>query len=602
MRAAYNHGATVERYEFRGFEAAMEESDGVRVRRSSRTPCSLCGEALARVELLDAPFDIAGRAGTPPAVSPRVLEFMCAAAGEGGETGEETLPGADSDDTDRFASRYGPKKARAGEFANATFADIENTEPSADQKVIVDKIMDCMVRPIGAVRRIVDEDGPEREEFLKTFRDTVELFDALVEASGGCIIAAQVAFRCAHMRAVPSQTMNHERFKTAVGGLVDPDLFEYGLKIQTEGVRVHTTADEAKARRHRPQARPPHPDQELELMVEAFNDFRSGGLVLMSMSPEAEKAGRFADVVTSPMFSVPKNNMDGTLSDRRRPVHHQSWPPGASVNDMTQKDRHPPSHPPTHQQIVRLIIHQIVCNPGLHIYVAKRDCAAAFKRCYLQIASTCWFASVVRGALAGLKGMVVMIWLTLTFGWTGSPGEYGVWPAIIDAAHMVTAPPLPEVNGPETFTAKTFVDDGVMIEANKNGRLKRAAESYKNYMEGCLGEGAENQKKLAEEGAWELVKIIWGILFDLRRVAELGVQGARMSLPEAKCQKAFMFMAQPWLDAGNREVKQKDVQKLGGLALYWAIVVYPLRLVLPAIFAMVTGTEKEFVALQGTME
>ena len=76
---------------------------------------------------------------------------------------------------------------------------------------------------------------------------------------------------------------------------------------------------------------------------------------------------------------------------------------------------------------------------------------------------------MVHGALAGLK---------VTFGWTGSPGEYGIWPAIIDAARKVMAPPLPKVSGPETLTADAFVDDGVLVETNKNRRLKRAAESY----------------------------------------------------------------------------------------------------------------------------
>jgi hypothetical protein len=50
-------------------------------------------------------------------VSPRILEFMRAAAGEGVDTGGETLPGADSDDADRFASRYGPKKTSPMAFA-----------------------------------------------------------------------------------------------------------------------------------------------------------------------------------------------------------------------------------------------------------------------------------------------------------------------------------------------------------------------------------------------------------------------------------------------------------------------------------------------------
>jgi len=302
----------------------MKEDGGVRVNRTSRTPCFLCGAPDARVGLRGT-FDVTGRAEPPPTVPPRILAFMHEAAAEGraGEDGGKTPLGADSDNTDGFVSTNGSKKEnRLTKFAGYTFEDIKRTKPSADQKAIVDKIMAFTVQPVGAVRKVVDEGGPEREGFLRMLRGTAELFDALVEASDGCITAAQVAFRSAHMGTVRAQTTNPERFKATVEGLVDADLFDYGLEIQTEGVRVHTTADETRIRRDRPQARSPHPDQELEVMVEAFNDFLSGGLVLMSMSPETERAGRFADVVTSPMFSVPKNEMDGTPSNRRRPVHH----------------------------------------------------------------------------------------------------------------------------------------------------------------------------------------------------------------------------------------------------------------------------------------
>ena len=94
------------------------------------------------------------------------------------------------------------KEKRLSKFAGDTFEDIKHTKLSADQKVIVDKIMAFTGRPGGAVRKIVDEDGPEREGFLKMFRKTVGPFDALVEASDGCITAAQAAFRSAHMGAV----------------------------------------------------------------------------------------------------------------------------------------------------------------------------------------------------------------------------------------------------------------------------------------------------------------------------------------------------------------------------------------------------------------
>jgi len=40
-------------------------------------------------------------------------------------------------------------------------------------------------RPVGAVRKIVDEDGPEREEFLKMLRGTVELWQTTANLRAG---------------------------------------------------------------------------------------------------------------------------------------------------------------------------------------------------------------------------------------------------------------------------------------------------------------------------------------------------------------------------------------------------------------------------------
>ena len=39
------------------------------------------------------------------------------------------------------------------------------------------------------------------------------------------------------------QTMDPERFKDAVGGIVDPALVAYGEKIQGDGVRLHTVPE-----------------------------------------------------------------------------------------------------------------------------------------------------------------------------------------------------------------------------------------------------------------------------------------------------------------------------------------------------------------------
>ena len=87
-------------------------------------------------------------------------------------------------------STNGPEKESEKEscrpkFEEDTFEDIKRTKPSADQKVIVGKIMAFTERPVEAVREIVDEDGLEREEFLKMFRDTVELWHTTANLRAG---------------------------------------------------------------------------------------------------------------------------------------------------------------------------------------------------------------------------------------------------------------------------------------------------------------------------------------------------------------------------------------------------------------------------------
>jgi len=203
-------------------------------------------------------------------------------------------------------------------------------------------------------------------------------------------------------------------------------------------------AEEIKARR--PQAIPTEVDDAINVFIEVMEDFNRGGAVIASMG-EA-----FDHVWASPLFVVDKSEPNGDLSEDKRVVHHQSWPNGLAVNDLTSKGKHMPSRTPTHRTLARLILYQIVRWPGLAILLAKRDCKAAFKRVFLQLASICYFATVLRALAAMLMQVIVVVWLTLTFGWTASPGEYGLWQNIIDAFINSAAPPRPEVNGGDAFT------------------------------------------------------------------------------------------------------------------------------------------------------
>jgi hypothetical protein len=67
------------------------------------------------------------------------------------------------------------------------------------------------------------------------------------------------------------------------------------------------------------------------------------------------------------------------------------------------------------------------------------------------VASAKYFASVVRGSSAGIASNLAVVWLTLSFGWTGSPGEYGVYQNIIDEYVSSARPSRPHVIGEHVF-------------------------------------------------------------------------------------------------------------------------------------------------------
>jgi hypothetical protein len=161
-------------------------------------------------------------------------------------------------------------------------------------------------------------------------------------------------------------------------------------------VRVRTVPGAEAAKARRPQPAPSQLEDELNVIIEVPEDFNRGGAMVASKSPAVNH------VWASPLLVVDKSEPNGELSADKRVVHHQSWPGGMSVNGVTSKENHMPSHTPTHRTLARLILHQVVRWPGLPILIAKRDCKAAFKRVFLQLGSTHYFATLLRAIAAGL--------------------------------------------------------------------------------------------------------------------------------------------------------------------------------------------------------
>ena len=78
--------------------------------------------------------------------------------------------------------------------------------------------------------------------------------------------------------------------------------------------------------------------------------------------------------------------------------------------------------------------------PGIRVFLSKRDVRDAFRWIPMHEKDTCIFGADLDGKQWGIPGRLVAIYLVLTFGWTGSPGEWMVWAWLCKSLHAAFRP------------------------------------------------------------------------------------------------------------------------------------------------------------------
>ena len=114
------------------------------------------------------------------------------------------------------------------------------------------------------------------------------------------------------------------------------------------------------------------------------------------------------------------------------------------------------------------------------------------------------------------EGDLLLIYLVLSFGWSGSPGEWTPWAMAILQIFQSFKPAHPTRDGPERFRAWALVDDGVMVEPMLGIRPWLAGSLYESAAKRLLGPDAMNQEKNDLEGTWRSCQTVWGIDFDTK--------------------------------------------------------------------------------------
>ena len=384
---------------------------------------------------------------------------------------------------------------------------------------------------VGAMGYELNEDamvdgGPMQLAFGLHLRHAVTTSGAL-DAELRSYRAACVAVRQRHI-VRHGLNADPDRVKR-LDGLVDANLLSYVLKIAREGVtmRADTPSVKLDAGPHQSAA-----DHVIEAYVKCFEDFARCSALMVS-----DRSSVFLDdVFSSPFGRAPNKDVFGAITREGRFVHDCSYPKGASTNDRTPAANHAPAFCPMHVEAFLYIIMLCERLPGTPIRAPKRDVKAAFKLVWVAFSDMRNFATqlpagplqIVVNAALGFS-VITVIFSVLVFGWTESPSNYGAHGWLLSEAHRRSGPEfwyeLPSL----AFFCLTFVDDGVLIEPVLGQRCVHSGAAYDWSVRPVLG-WALNLKKLALEGVFSPLVLLWGVLVNLT-LAEKGAFFVTCEMP-----------------------------------------------------------------------
>eukprot|EP00438_Fugacium_kawagutii_P035674 Skav231659 [mRNA] locus=scaffold823:44885:57127:- [translate_table: standard] len=279
-------------------------------------------------------------------------------------------------------------------------------------------------------------------------------------------------------------------------------------------------------------------------------------------------------VVSVAMARVPKMLPNRTVSDKGRVI----WD-AKPINEFCDKGRHPPALQPKHDEVARLIVWWQTRFPNTPILLSKKDVSDAFKWVPVRCEDTRLFAADLPGGEFGAQGKnITVLYNSLTFGWTGAPGEYMLFAWLIKSGHSMFHPPDPEWNDGVAFQSLVLMDDAVLIEPKVGLRPWLSVQTMETCTKKALGPGSINAAKDEIEGALETRKLIWGLMYDTERNTR--------ALPPQKLEKASYLLHLPEFDYGNMKVPLKLIQELRGNQQFWVSVLPSLKPLLAASNAL----------------
>ena len=219
--------------------------------------------------------------------------------------------------------------------------------------------------------------------------------------------------------------------------------------------------------------------------------------------------------------------------------------------------------------------------PGVRVFLAKRDVKDAFRWVPMHESDVRIFGADLDGKHWGIPGRLVAIYLVLTFGWTGSPGEWMIWAWMCKSLHASRRPADERWDDSVGFHSHFLMDDMVLVEPDLGTRPEQSGAAATGAITKLLGPAAVNAEKDLEEGAMEVEKICWGLLYNTDKET--------IRMPPPKVEKALHMLADPNLDYGRRDIDYKFLEQYRGNQQYWTIVMPAMMCTLNAADALLKG-------------
>ena len=284
----------------------------------------------------------------------------------------------------------------------------------------------------------------EETEFSYPLWNTAaETTDKFIAKSGDLFLAAH-AFTCSWRYKRNPTTLTLAGL-SVFERLVDVDLYNNAHNVATYGALA--CGDRPPGRFHR-RSYANIDDNPGATAAELWEDVAKGRLMIF-----AEKSEPYTgNLMGSKLAYVLQKDATNPDTVKTRYIRD----PRNEVNDRLANGRHPQCIIPRHQNVARRVLYWKRRYPTIPILISKRDAKGAFKLVPVS----------VRGlAYMGRRfAHFVAMYLAMFFGWRCSPANWGILSSLLMQYVAAFRPSNQVVEGPESFIAFQYVDDGAFAE------------------------------------------------------------------------------------------------------------------------------------------